>query len=115
MNDASAAVSPGPWIELGTERESLLKVLDEDPYFGRQPAACRSNRKDRLSSFVRSQKTYNRPSLSSAANSHACAWASLTCFSFMFRSPLSRSRPSDFHSAQPARVVVSVAGRVVAG
>jgi hypothetical protein len=46
-------------IELGTERESLLKVFDEDPYFGRKPAACGSNRKDWHSSFVWSQKTYN--------------------------------------------------------
>jgi hypothetical protein len=44
-------------IELGTERESLLEVLDEDPYFGRQPAASRSNRKDRYNSFERSQQT----------------------------------------------------------
>jgi hypothetical protein len=43
-----------PRIELGAERERLLKVLDEDPYFGRQPAACRSNRNDWHSSFVRS-------------------------------------------------------------
>jgi hypothetical protein len=32
-------------------------VFDEDPYFGRQPAARGSNRKDRHSSFVRGQKT----------------------------------------------------------
>ena len=43
-----------PRIELGAERERLLQVLDEDPYFGRQPAACRSNRKDWHSSFIRS-------------------------------------------------------------
>src|SRR5260370_24534661 len=49
----------GPWIELGTERESLLQVLDEDAYFGGQPAASRSNRKDRHGSFEGSQKTYN--------------------------------------------------------
>ena len=47
-------------IELGTERESLLEVLDEDPYFGRQPAAGRPNSKDRHSSFEGCQKTYNR-------------------------------------------------------
>ena len=46
-------------IELGTERECLLEVLDEDPYFGRQPTACGSNREDWHDSFVRSQKTYN--------------------------------------------------------
>jgi hypothetical protein len=34
----------GPRIELGTERESLLQVLDEDADFGRKPAAGRSNR-----------------------------------------------------------------------
>jgi hypothetical protein len=44
-------------IKLGTERESLLKVLDEDPYFGRQPAAGRPNRKDRHNSFERRQQT----------------------------------------------------------
>src|SRR5258708_4842301 len=49
----------GPWIELGTERESLLKVFDEDAYFGGEPAASRSNRKDRHSSFIRGQKTYD--------------------------------------------------------
>ena len=46
-------------IELGTERESLLQVLDEDAYFGGQPAAGRSERKYRHSSFEGSQKTYN--------------------------------------------------------
>ena len=44
-------------IELGAERESFLQVFDEDAYFGGQPAASRSNRKDRHDSFVRSQKT----------------------------------------------------------
>ena|SRR5436309_2813210 len=52
-----ATVLAGPRIELGTERESLLQVLDEDADFGGQPAAGRSNRKDRHSSFERSQKT----------------------------------------------------------
>jgi hypothetical protein len=47
------AVLARPRIELGAERESLLQVFDEDPYFGRQPAACRSNRKDWYSPFVR--------------------------------------------------------------
>jgi hypothetical protein len=46
-------------IELRTERECLLEVLDEDPYLRRQPAACGSNREDRHDSFIRSQKTYN--------------------------------------------------------
>ena len=53
------AVSAGLRIELGTERESLLQMLDEDAYFGGQPAAGRSNRKDRHGSFIGSQKTYN--------------------------------------------------------
>src|SRR5258708_1336987 len=53
-------VLAGPRIELGTERESLLQVLDEDAYFGGQPAASRPNRKDRHSSFEGSQKTYDR-------------------------------------------------------
>jgi len=57
--NASAAILAGPRIELGTERESLLKVFDEDPYFGRKPAASRSNREDRHSSFERSQNSYN--------------------------------------------------------
>ena len=34
-------------------------MLDEDAYFGGQPAAGRSNRNDRHSSFEGSQKTYN--------------------------------------------------------
>jgi hypothetical protein len=34
-------------------------VLDEDAYFGGQPAASGSYRKDRHSSFEGSQKTYN--------------------------------------------------------
>ena len=60
-----AAPVENPWdcgcltrrIELGAERESFLQVFDEDAYFGRQPAASRSNRKDRHDSFVLSQKT----------------------------------------------------------
>ena len=48
------AVLARPRIELGAERESLLQVFNEDPYFGRQPAACRSNRKDWHRPFVRS-------------------------------------------------------------
>src|ERR1700675_4393401 len=46
-------------IELRTERESLLQVLDEDAYFGGQPATGRPNRKDRHRSFKGSQKAYN--------------------------------------------------------
>jgi hypothetical protein len=44
-------------IELGTERESLLQVLDKDAHFSGQPAAGRSDRKDWHSSFEGSQKT----------------------------------------------------------
>jgi hypothetical protein len=44
-------------IELGTQREGLLDMFDEDAYFGGHPAAGRPNRKDRLNSFERSQKT----------------------------------------------------------
>jgi hypothetical protein len=36
----------GPRIELGTERESLLQVLDEDANFRGQPAAGRPYGKD---------------------------------------------------------------------
>jgi CheY-like chemotaxis protein len=42
-------------IELGTERESLFQVFDEEAHFGRQSAAGRSNRKDGHSSFEGSQ------------------------------------------------------------
>jgi hypothetical protein len=55
----STVLLGGPRIELGTERESLLQVLDEDAYFGGQAAASRSNRKYWHSSFEGSQKTYN--------------------------------------------------------
>jgi len=37
---------PGPRIELGTERESLLQVLDEDANFGGEPATGRPYGKD---------------------------------------------------------------------
>src|SRR5258706_11002491 len=46
-------------IELRTECESLLQMLYEDAYFRGQPAASRSNRKDRHRSFKGSQKAYN--------------------------------------------------------
>jgi hypothetical protein len=53
--DTAAHNSLGrPRIELGAERERLLQVFDEDPHFGRRPAACRSNRKDWHSPFIRS-------------------------------------------------------------
>jgi hypothetical protein len=57
--NASAAILAGPRIELGTERESLLQVLDEDADFRGNPAACRPNGHDRHSSFEGSQKTDN--------------------------------------------------------
>jgi hypothetical protein len=46
MAEHPATVLARPWIELGTDRESLLQVLDEDAYFGRQPAAGRPYGKD---------------------------------------------------------------------
>src|SRR5229473_5039758 len=46
-------------IELRTECESLLQMLDEDAYFSGQPAARRSNRKNRDRSFKGSQKAYD--------------------------------------------------------
>jgi hypothetical protein len=49
--------SAGSWVELGTERESLLQVLDENANFGRQPAAGRSYGKDWHCSLKISQKT----------------------------------------------------------
>src|SRR5258707_6130412 len=56
-----AAVLAGSWVELGTEREGLFQVLDEDANFGGQPAAGRPNRKNRHCSFKRSEKTYHSP------------------------------------------------------
>ena len=47
----------GSWVELGTERESLLQVLDENANFGGQAAAGRPYGKDRHCSFKGSQKT----------------------------------------------------------
>jgi hypothetical protein len=54
-----ATVLAGLWIELGTERESLLQVLDEDANFGGHTAAGRPHCKDWHGSFEGSQKTYN--------------------------------------------------------
>jgi len=45
------------WIELGTERESLLQVLDENANFGGQSAAGRPHGKDWHSSLKGCQKT----------------------------------------------------------
>jgi hypothetical protein len=47
----------GSWVELGTERESLLQVLDENANFGGQAAAGRPYGKDRHGSLKGSQKT----------------------------------------------------------
>ena len=51
--------SPGRQIEPG-ERKRLLQMIHEDTYFRGQPAASRSNCKDRHGSFERSQETENR-------------------------------------------------------
>src|SRR6185295_11465781 len=45
------------WIELGTEREGFLQVLDEDADFGRQPAAGRPYGKDWYGSLKGRQKS----------------------------------------------------------
>src|SRR5712664_491524 len=47
----------GSWVELGTERESLLQVLDENANFGGHPAAGRPYGKDWHCSLKLSQKT----------------------------------------------------------
>jgi hypothetical protein len=47
----------GSWVELGTERESLLQVLDENANFGGQPAAGRPYGEDWHGSLKGSQKT----------------------------------------------------------
>jgi hypothetical protein len=47
----------GSWVELGTERESLLQVLDENADFGGQPAAGRLYGKDGHCPLKRSQQT----------------------------------------------------------
>jgi len=59
MMNASAVVLAGPRIELRTERESLLQVLDEDAHFRGHPAACRPNGHDRHGSLKRRQQTKN--------------------------------------------------------
>src|SRR5437899_8111519 len=50
----------GSRVELGTERESFLQVLDENANFGGQPAAGRPYRKDWHCSLKGSQKTDDR-------------------------------------------------------
>ena len=57
--NASAAILAGPRIELGTERESFLQMLDEDAHLRGHPAACRPNGHDRHGSLKRSQQTKN--------------------------------------------------------
>src|SRR5580704_17599945 len=59
MMNASAAILAGPRIELRTERESFLQVLDEDAHFRGHPAACRPNGHDRHGSLKRRQQTKN--------------------------------------------------------
>jgi hypothetical protein len=56
----SATVLAESWIELGTERESLLEVLNENANFGGQPATGRPYGKDRYCSVKGSQKTNDR-------------------------------------------------------
>ena len=46
-------------VELGTEREGLLQVLDEDADLGGHPAAGGSHGKDRHCSFKGSQEAEN--------------------------------------------------------
>jgi len=50
-------VLAGSWVELGTERESFIQVLDENANFGRQPPAGRPYGKDWHCSLKGSQKT----------------------------------------------------------
>src|SRR5882672_502553 len=64
LPDAALPRSPlvrlaGSWVELGTERESLLQVLDEDADFGGQPAAGRPYREDWHGSLKGSQETHD--------------------------------------------------------
>jgi hypothetical protein len=51
----------GSRVELGTERESFLQVLDENANFGGQPAAGRPYGKDWHCSLKGSQKTDDSP------------------------------------------------------
>jgi hypothetical protein len=57
MAEHLATVLAGSWIELGTERESLLQVFDEDANFGGHPAAGRPHGKDWYCSLEGGQKT----------------------------------------------------------
>src|SRR5882762_9292893 len=56
---ASSTGLAGSGVELGTERESLLQVLDEDAHFGGYPSAGGPYGKDWYGSFKRSEKTYH--------------------------------------------------------
>ena len=57
MDEHPSTELGGSRVELGTERESFLQVLDENANFGRQPAAGRPNGKDWHCSLKGSQKT----------------------------------------------------------
>jgi len=59
MAEHPSRLLAGSRVELGTERESFLQVLDEDTNFGGQPAARWPYSKYWHGSFKRSQKTYN--------------------------------------------------------
>lgn len=63
------------WVELGTERESLLQLLDKNANLGGQSAlAGRTARIDTVRSKAVKRRT-TVPSRSSAEKSHAGAWA----------------------------------------
>jgi hypothetical protein len=57
MDEHPSTQLGGPRVELGTERESFLQVLDENTNFGGQPAAGGPYGKDRHGSLKGSQKT----------------------------------------------------------
>src|SRR6202521_1184336 len=56
MAEHSSTGLAGSWVELGTERESLLQVVDENANFGGQSAAGRPYGKDWHCSLKCSQK-----------------------------------------------------------
>jgi hypothetical protein len=57
MTEHPATVLTGSWIELGTEREGLLQMLDENANFDGRPAAGRPHCKDWHCSLKGGQKT----------------------------------------------------------
>ena len=57
MVEYSSSGLAGSWVELGTKRESLLQVLDENANFGGQPAAGRPYGKDWHCSLKGGQET----------------------------------------------------------